>query len=1485
MKHLLIKNFLTLKGAGGGKPSTPPPPIVSQFPSVLAPPQFGNFNSINSFSYAEMIDLLADGPIEGLINKNGRKVYDENIFEGIYLNDTAVKETSSIENQYTSINFLKNGLKKLWKITNPELSVKSLTLKSKNINDIDDPNFDSDITLTYYPPNLSVARFTSLLGGDLNSSLLINRAFDLSPIKGEKPFLTEITIPSFNLFLDRNKFDFTEGGYLSPAPFQLGISNISEHFYFTVGYDSLKLFNYFELPRSFVINNQKTTSNKKTFNKTKIENPLYLQYRVTDVKIVIWSIFDLQLSKPKNFDLILDKYFTNLITFQNKTSLFNYNLVSSEFRSGSEIQIPLNGFVKTEMDIEFNKELIGPFRITNDFNPSSAFGAGGVQRLNSLCLRAGIAPPVNLSLPQETSDDIRFLKTWSIGESDQNGNPYVICSVKSNYSQFDRTSTNRSASAATPVTHYISNQSVEEVYVTLNVNQLSDTNHVELVCSTNKVGSSNKSQYTEGPPQGMPNYSQLPGVQSVASSNICKLYLLIYGQSIQDGLIMAGNKSITGLFNNICLTIYKDYSTPAVYNMGSSLSLYCKAISCWGNEGALIYDAYINDPNLITLQQSISSLSPQEAIIAERSIASSLSNSKIIFDGTLCMKSPSALRCYMLPNENCLFIPTLGTKSYVYDSCSFESKLKSKNFNGNLIYNFALDDIEKISSSDYFKSYSLPAVPNTTANWTTITGSLTSEQAESFRAQNPALTESIYNYQRCNLFNKLNEKNASDGKFFIATFDYFSPSNSNKELKHITSVLLNDLIPFDQIFNNWTSAGFTEVLFGVSGNKVTIKIDASMYPFIDKYIIKPFIANCFSRYVNNNNFLSLNIGAQSAIGYIYSLGVTLDYLVSINSIWWMSNYAQAKINLNGLEFLLSNSIFVSDYPASKFSNGVASTQTDIISTNTLESELKKIEQGKLIGNMNLISFSIITSIAGIPWYTKEQSYIKNNYNILSEPSSNTFNRETYIPRTFNANTNATLYYDPNLVYMADKTKNNVYLVASNTTSYNNLIPPGENRGAYYWAISNFRDAVFQYTLTPESQINSTTNTLTSSAKYGFAKDGQVTNFDFSKSTQTLAAGAKLPAIVSVKIETGYEGQEQEQKFNTSEYFAYQYDIFGLASEQALVDLGRISQDYVFTKKISSETGGYFQNIKNEYLYGNKIYLFRVTHRRNGVDTNFDFFDKNFKKLSNLNLASTAAELIANNNLQISLIIGDSPQKTIGLRQTIGAIDALEPTDADKFAEFDNAIYLWLNDSKFYTVNASNSAAYFSNSYRTLILSSAVSFLKRVSKGDSLIPINSYPSESYITSAPVSGNSSGFDRYELFVDANNYLRVDVFTYPYTIFNVIDVSTGAIVPISDSSNLDKSFINSELYVTLYRESINANTDFATALQNAFPEDLIYPLFNDNTHRFFARFSKTQEPTGSTSLDKIRNGALGFVGQVISLAAGAIANIFTEINKFLR
>ena len=85
MKHLIKKNLFQ----GGGK-SKPKPT-----PAVLKPPKLDNYEILNSYSVAEIVDLISDGPIEGFVNQNNQSLgATASILQGVYLDNTPIQQTS-----------------------------------------------------------------------------------------------------------------------------------------------------------------------------------------------------------------------------------------------------------------------------------------------------------------------------------------------------------------------------------------------------------------------------------------------------------------------------------------------------------------------------------------------------------------------------------------------------------------------------------------------------------------------------------------------------------------------------------------------------------------------------------------------------------------------------------------------------------------------------------------------------------------------------------------------------------------------------------------------------------------------------------------------------------------------------------------------------------------------------------------------------------------------------------------------------------------------------------------------------------------------------------------------------------------------------------------------------------------------------------------------------------------------------------------------
>jgi hypothetical protein len=84
MKHYNFKTEIAGAAKKGKKPK----------PATLKPPKLGDYKSASSYQYAEILDLISDGPIEGLVNKDGYTLPYNALLQGVYLNNVPVEETN-----------------------------------------------------------------------------------------------------------------------------------------------------------------------------------------------------------------------------------------------------------------------------------------------------------------------------------------------------------------------------------------------------------------------------------------------------------------------------------------------------------------------------------------------------------------------------------------------------------------------------------------------------------------------------------------------------------------------------------------------------------------------------------------------------------------------------------------------------------------------------------------------------------------------------------------------------------------------------------------------------------------------------------------------------------------------------------------------------------------------------------------------------------------------------------------------------------------------------------------------------------------------------------------------------------------------------------------------------------------------------------------------------------------------------------------------
>ena len=1324
MKNLFLKKKLTIKGAGGGggKGQTPPPPNVAQYPAVLAPPQFSNLNTINSFSYAEIVDLISDGPIEGLINKNGKKVYDENIFEGIFLNNTPIKETSSEKKQSIPIYFLKEKLKTHWShvdnVINNKLIASSPRTTVINKSSIDDVNFTSDISITSYHPTDSIFQFIKSLNGSFDAVSLISKAFDLSPIINERPFLTKISIPKFTINLSKEKFDITEGGVNSPSPLKAGIVDLSNYIYFSIGSETLNSFNYFELPRSFVNNNSSTSGGKKTFKKNLISSTDYYKYEIYDFNIYIWSIYNEEVG-IKNIDDILDRYFKYIYIFQNDFSLFNYNLVQSEFKNGSEIQAPLKYFTNVEIDTEYGKELIGPFKICNCFNPSGALENGGIQRVITFSATNSYTPPATTVLIEnETSDDIRYVQSWPI-EYDCKGAPYLICNARLNYTQFDKTSSSRTAQDAIPITHYIENENVEEVFVSLNVQQLYDTNHIDLVSDNSAIlGLQGKKNQTSQVGPGVNTYGDIVGFNNSIGFTVGNIYLLIYGSSATNGYVLDGLKTTeTSIDNNLLVcnlrrvtdknnaqTLY--YNTISVNGLASKIPLISNLIG--GDSTKATWNADTNN-NLIN---------------------------------------------YQIPNDAYSIKESFNINGYSISS--LESKLKLLNEDQSPLYCFGLADNEKITSTS-INQYIIPVesyITNTTTRITTYLSSSTK---------------------------------APDYNFYIATVQYRTASVKELAEKATVAHIINHYIDWDALLDK------------------TVALSEINYPNIFKYILNPyFVLNKIKGNLESNY-------SYSIIGNLYLIGINGSYLRSQTSFFSSTN----KLKLSILDQLLEEFLLVTDQ-SSNFknidSNNGSTYISDYSTTKALENSLLKFQNGKLIGSSSVYNLKKYT-VGTVPYLSTALDKNKTNST-----------RDIY-----------------NL--------NNIFLYRTQYVSIN--------------AEDALYDIIFYYNLYSNVAKNSTLTVDNSGVKYinkssntdaaGNQEDESFpAGADPSKAQQSITAGTKLPAIVVVDVETGYESKEKELYRGCCEYFSYRYNIFGMSTENSIIDLGRKSYDFVNACKMSLDRGGYVSKYRNIYNKNLPLYLFELICCSSTASiTGYYLINKKEVFLGEMDLS----KIEFNSNYNISYISGSN--SNVGSQQQFQPTIDVTISDITTTISNENNIasnYSFLTKTLSSNLLSSEQVSrFFNNNFTNLDLNASLSYLK--SDAVKFLSLNLSPADSYVASKSISANNECyFDTYK-YIDTENSkcLHLKIYNYYYTAYENIFVNplwnkkvvggVSYVDYISAGSNANITQINSSTTFVIYVDLAsrrNSPSSLALALINYYKSALILSFDG-----FIIRFGKSEDP----------------------------------------
>ena len=481
MKHLNKKQ--SIRGAGKDKPKPQP--------AILRPPKLGGFKSVSSFSVAEIVDLISDGPIEGLVDQNGQLLSDE-VFKGVYLDNTPIQNTEQLNDPassaiYDSVSIAEkvNPIARVWMDENGNF---------KTINGRQNSLFASYTTKSgFRQPSVTIGLAEFLgIGSPLffkilplywkifNDKIEIHRA---SPLINQSPIFTsfEAHVKSVSnngdaiskTFADENikklekiKTLMSESSYGLSNP----VGSLASSF-IIIDLGEVVMSNLNNVPYNnkigFFVSDiltestytfiQPEISNGKFTGKLRglivlyvplIQTPLVGGYLYSVAYFIPQSL----LKSLNSLDIKLQAL--NKFTISNQSSgLFNFSNVSCQFKNGEEYQRSLNNFDKVFNDYLYDSRLYGPFDKQKNIQRiilDSKF-ANGIGNMSLTIAQSQLTQGLEGSVDARTSD---------------------------NYSNWNDENEKRDYESLS-VTHTIENPFVDQVSVSIAVSSLSDTTEID----------------------------------------------------------------------------------------------------------------------------------------------------------------------------------------------------------------------------------------------------------------------------------------------------------------------------------------------------------------------------------------------------------------------------------------------------------------------------------------------------------------------------------------------------------------------------------------------------------------------------------------------------------------------------------------------------------------------------------------------------------------------------------------------------------------------------------------------------------------------------------------------------------------------------------------------------------------------------------------------------------------------------------------------
>ena len=492
MKH--VNKKLLVRGAGKGAPKPKP--------AILNPPKLGGFKSVASYSVAEIIDLISDGPIDGLVDQNGA-LLEDSIFKGIYLDNTPIQNTENLNpaKSYGNLS-IANLTQAIGSIYIENEKFKTIVKQPLPTEGVFVAKYKESITQTTVP--LYEATWKNIFNTKISNVIpaywtLQSNKIEIhhsSPIVKQSAILNSFqnhilnesknnndpiarSIAKENIkTLDKIKSLMNQSNYVSKKRIPglvntcfiiIDLSNqkinlnqkiqSSQDIDFSIKGLSDKFDYVYTLTQPVISNNQYTGDIRSMII---IAAPLRELRNPKDAKSD-WYYFSKSLLKALNKNNVELQALEKTTQVSNRTNeLFNFSNVSCQFKNGEEFQRSLSGFDKVINDYAYEAKLVGPFVksqaiqriVVNNKDTQFRLGAAGLNSNNlSISQTALIAG-------QEGSNDQR-----AYGKAQNNYSDWNNDNEKKDYNSL-------------AVTHTVENPFVDKVSLSIVVNALSDTIHV-----------------------------------------------------------------------------------------------------------------------------------------------------------------------------------------------------------------------------------------------------------------------------------------------------------------------------------------------------------------------------------------------------------------------------------------------------------------------------------------------------------------------------------------------------------------------------------------------------------------------------------------------------------------------------------------------------------------------------------------------------------------------------------------------------------------------------------------------------------------------------------------------------------------------------------------------------------------------------------------------------------------------------------------------